>query len=193
MNQDERNILANEIHETANFYGKYDLSKEDISMMLNVLQKHYSEFGLNDFLKAYHSYKQDGKNTFFPSPSQLRKYLSPEIDDDTVAISTASKVVQAVSKFGWSNASDARAFVGELGWAGVQRFGGWMAVCENLGESINLGTFQAQLREILKSEIKVQKAGSYTALEYHKDPDALLNDRKHEQIGALLHSIKGLK
>lgn len=190
METADRNTLAKEIHDTAIFYGKYDLTADSITTLINILEKHYPEFFLEEFLQAYTDYKNDSKNAFFPSPSSLRKYLSPEVDDETVAISTAARVIEAVSKFGWSNSSDARAFVGELGWAGVCRFGGWSLICQELGVSINVGTFQAQLKAIIKSEVVISKAGGLPALDYHKrDPDMQISDKRNAQVFQLVQSL----
>lgn len=183
-------ITALKLH-MADLSAYYRLQISDT--VLNMYAQDLSDLDFETVMSSFEKYRKNHKNRFMPLPSMIRDLITPEVDEETIAISTASKVVQAVSKHGWSNASDARAFVGELGWAGIQRFGGWMAVCENLGQSINLGTFQAQLREILKSEIKVQKAGGYAALEYHKDPVQSLSDRKNEQIGALVKHLKEIK
>lgn len=126
-----------------------------------------SDLPEQEVIQAYQTYRRNPKNRTMPLPAMIRDIVSPEIDSDTFAISTAARVLEAVSKYGWSNSQDAKTYIGELGWAGVNRFGGWQNVCENLGRNIQTGQFQAQLREILKSEIKVKAAGGYEALEYN--------------------------
>lgn len=89
----------------------------------------------------------------FPSPRTIKEKLHPKVDDDALAIEAASRVIGAISKFGYCNPSEARAYVGELGWAIVDREGGWVALCEKV-ESRQLPSLRAQWRDLAKSILK---------------------------------------
>jgi hypothetical protein len=167
-------------------------------MVVKMYASDLEDLSFDEVVRAYEIYRRNPKNTRAPLPAAIREIICPEVADEDVAISTAGNVVQAVSKYGWSNSTDARVFIGELGWAAVQRFGGWQYVCENLGRTIQLGQFQAQIRDSMKSDIKVIRAGgALPALDYkYQDPDALLNDNKQKQITNLISIMsngKGMK
>lgn len=173
----------------SNLSAYYRLAINDA--VLKMYADDLSDMDYTEVMNALNKYRKNPKNRFMPLPAMIRELINPEIDDDTIAISTASKVLQAVSKYGWSNASEAKYFIGELGWAGVARFGGWTYVCENLGDGIQLGTFNAQLREVLKSEIKVfRSGGALPEIEYkHRDPDSQISNNRNAQVISLLKSM----
>ncbi len=194
LTQEDRNQLAKTILETAIFYGKYDLSKDSISIYITSLDSHYNS-DVFTYTKAIRDYKNDSKNKFFPSPASLNPFINPEITDEMLSVDTASRVLEAVSKFGWCNSSEAKNYIGDLGWQTVKVFGGWSYVCENLGNNIQISTFNAQARELTKSQIQRSKLGignQPISLEY-KDPDALLNDKKRDQVINLIDKIKTLE
>ena len=102
---------------------------------------------------ALDQYRRNPKNKTLPLPAQIREIIQPEIDSDSLAKEIASRITGAISKFGWSNSGSAREFIGEDGWAVVERSGGWMYLCENHGITIDHGTFQAQSRDLLKARL----------------------------------------
>lgn len=156
ITQNERNELAQIILNTAVFYGKYDLTKEQITIYISVLDDKFKKTFI-DYKNSIQSYCADSKNKFFPAPANLSAYLNPEINDDAQAVSIAAKVIEAVSKFGWCNSQSAKNYIGDIGWAAVTAFGGWQHVCENLGLKIQLSTFNAQVRDIIKAEVQKSK------------------------------------
>lgn len=108
---------------------------------------------------AFQNYRRDPKNTNLPLPAKLRAMVEPNHDTDALAIEAASRIVRAVSKFGYPSPGEAREFIGELGWRVVERTGGWGYVCENLGTEISLTTFQAQARDLCRATINIAKTG----------------------------------
>jgi len=94
----------------------------------------------------------------FPSVKSIAEIIVPSINDDFEAIESAARIVQSVSKYGYSAGNEARRFMGELGWRIVERFGGWRTVCETMN-SENIGTLQAQFRQLAKSQIHRAKIG----------------------------------
>lgn len=140
---------------TAEYY-QFPISENQIAMYYADLL----DLDPREIMRAYQTYRKNPRNTKMPLPSAIRAIVNPEIDDDTFSVSTASKVLEAVARFGYTNPTEARDYVGELGWVAVKRFGGWTEICETLGTSkLPKATFQAQIREIVKSEVKVLKAG----------------------------------
>jgi hypothetical protein len=90
--------------------------------------------------------------THFPSVSDIRKTLGVhEADPEVEARQISGRVIQAISKYGWCNATQAQEFVGELGWHVVACFGGWMTLCETT--TANMNQLSAQMREFAKSAI----------------------------------------
>jgi hypothetical protein len=195
MNQDQRNALGVKIGEAAFYYGKTDLSKEQVISYINVIIKYYADQGLEKIISAIDSYILDSKNKFLFSPATLRPYLFPELSTETKSIEVASRLTSAVRKFGYSNPGEARAYVGELGWKIVERNGGWQPLCENLGVSIPVTTFQAQARETAKALIETAGLGEFDkpiGIEFkeQKHPNMILNDKKREEALKFLDHLK---
>lgn len=194
LNQDQRNILAATISESASFYGKSDISKHDISGFINIIEKFFI-FPFDQILSAFNNYILDPKNKYFPSPATLRPYINPELDGDTMATLAASRAIEAVTRFGWNNSTDARAYIGELGWTAIKRFGGWVYVCENMGKSLSVNVFLAQVRDLSKSIIKQDKLGIVDgpiqiSAAFEKTEDMVLSDKKNEQSLKLISYLK---
>jgi hypothetical protein len=106
---------------------------------------------------ACKKYIDNSANEFFPRPiSKLIAIIKTPVslEDDSQEI--ASKIINAVSKYGWNNYEDAKTYIGERGFDVVKRFGGWQYVCQELGQNIQLTTFNAQIRELLKSKARIQ-------------------------------------
>jgi len=91
---------------------------------------------------------------YFPSIAEIRHRANPSegITDEVIANDTVSKVIQAMSKFGYTNSDKAKEFIGELGWELVTREGGWENVCRNV-ELDQLPIYRAQWRELIKAII----------------------------------------
>src|SRR3990167_4029052 len=98
--------------------------------------------------------KWRGNNRKPPMPYDLIKIADPKPDDDFVAREIAARIVGSVPKLGYPNGSEARDYIGEVGWGVVQRMGGWSYVCETMGVSTDPSTFQAQAREIIKGHLQ---------------------------------------
>lgn len=99
---------------------------------------------------------------FFPSPADIAKVIQPQLDPDDEAREAASRIIGAISKYGQYNPGAAKEYIGELGWAVVNRFGGWMNICiMDIEESTT--TMQAQFRDLAKSIYRRAELGIYTA------------------------------
>lgn len=106
-------------------------------------------------IESIKKYRLDPKNEFFPLPVKLKAMIGQAQSPDDLSRDTASKIIAAVSKYGWNNPERARDYIGDLGWEIVKRQGGWMNLCESLTYD-NQGIYQAQWRELATS---IQRSG----------------------------------
>lgn len=155
MNQKELQDLKIYMSNLSAYYQR-PLSDVVIRMYADDLK----DLSFDQIMRAYESYRRDGKNRTMPIPAQIRAMVEHKADAHDVGVLTAAKVMQAVSKFGHTNSEAAMEFIGPLGVAAIRTFGGWLSVCENLGSTIDVTTFQAQIREIVKSESKMVEIGA---------------------------------
>lgn len=166
MKQHERDQLGLQLTEIAFVYG-HDLPREKAKQFIDLLQK-YIPASFAQYQRALQCYFDDPKNKTFPSLAGLRVYIDPKASVESQANELSSRVVEAISRFGWNNGAEARAYLGDTGWELVKRSGGWAYVCENLGLSLNPGTFRAQARDLAKSLIEAQKTENNLGLGYNK-------------------------
>lgn len=157
MKQVERDELAKVIAAVAVYYGRGDLSRPVISMYIDDL----IEAGLtfSDAVDGYSKYRRNSKNLRFPIPAQIIEIVRPVVDDDSLARESVSRIIEAVSKFGYSRGEEACSFVGSAGWETVKRYGGWRSLCEQLGVHIDVTTFTAQARDLIKAHMALARAG----------------------------------
>jgi len=148
MNQNDFDNLKKLIIHVAEYYDR-DIKPAAVLMMANDLK----EYPLDEINQAYEKYRKADKLFKFPMPAQIIAIMCPEPSEENLAREIASKISQAVTKFGWPNADDAKNYIGEIGWRVVERRGGWSYICQNLGVSIDPMTFEAQSRELAKVAI----------------------------------------
>lgn len=97
-------------------------------------------------------------NERMPSIGDLVARCSPQILDSDSAVEVAGRILSAITKFGWSNGADAPSWIGEVGWAVVERNGGWKNLCETVKEK-DIPTWRAQLRDQAGAVLRRHKAG----------------------------------
>lgn len=183
MNQHERDMVGRALTEAAIFYDRPDFDKSRISILVSSFATFFPEANAETILKALETYRNDEKNgNFFPSPARLQKYLRPQVSVDAQAQEIAGRITQSISKFGYTGHEDAKAFIGEIGWTVVHRFGGWAHICREHGVSLNPGQFFAQSRDLIKSQIEIAKSGIPV--------DNLLEYQEKKSLGA--PDVKGL-
>lgn len=130
-----------------NLYGK-----EINRAAMNIILKSVSGLNADAVLNALEGWPATSKYHRPPYPSEVIEIVDPRANLRDVAINTSSRIRHAVSKFGWSNQSDAKNFIGDMGWRYVERIGGWKYLCENLGTNISETTFIAQCRDAVASD-----------------------------------------
>lgn len=145
--------LAEVIVITASYYGK-TISEPLLKMYIEDL----SELSEDEAIESYRLYRKNPKNRFFPLPAQILEIARPEVSEQSLAVDAASKIVEAIAKFGSWQSQNAKAFLGEQAWGAVQRSGGWQYLCENMGVSIQPQAFTAQARELIKSHFEIQRS-----------------------------------
>lgn len=158
MTAEQRKLVAKKLIASWLMYGR-ELAYETAVFMIDNL----ADLSAEKVLQAIDLYSRDPKNTFAPTVGKIRAIVTPEVDERTQAIEAAARVVGAVSKFGWAQGRAARAYIGELGWSAVERSGGWSYICENLGVNLQVGTFQAQIRDVCTAQLQRAKSGQYDA------------------------------
>lgn len=90
-------------------------------------------------------------NPLTPSPSLTHNNNKETFEkDDPVSIST--RIVNAISRFGYTNPTEAQQDLGTDAWQVVKMSGGWRAVCDSANAG-NLVAVKAQLRELAKTVI----------------------------------------
>lgn len=88
-------------------------------------------------VQALNHYGRTTKVRRLPLPGELTLRPPGEV--------VAGKIIEAISKFGYANQKEAKAFLGEA-WSIVEMRGGWAGLCENLTANQH-NTFIAQVRD----------------------------------------------
>lgn len=158
MNAEQRKLVARKLIASWLMYGR-ELAYETAAFMIDNL----ADLPADKVLHAIDLYSRDPKNNMQPTVGKIRAIVNPEVDERVQATEAAARVVGAVSKFGWAQGSAARTYIGELGWSAVERSGGWGYICQNLGVTLQVGTFQAQVRDICAAQLQRAKAGQFDA------------------------------
>lgn len=112
-----------------------------------------SDLDFNRVSEALDAFRKNPKNRSMPLPAQIREMLEPQVDPDSAAREIAAAIQKAIVSAGWPNPERARAIIGEVGWTVIQRLGGWVYVSQGMGPIFDANTFQAQVRELVKSEL----------------------------------------
>jgi len=148
MNQQERDLLADKIVECAYYYGKNDLTKNDISLFINILNKFYN-LEIHEYINIFDQYMFDVKNKTFPNASSLRAYTqNKKVSSIQKANEVAQRIFGSIKKFGYTKPNEARNFIGEEGWKLIQNRGGWYSFCESTMD-YQIPTLTAQFRDTL--------------------------------------------
>ncbi len=115
-----------------------------------------SDLDLDQVCIAYGEWRRNPKNKTFPLPAQIRELVCPEqnIAPEAMAREIAARITGAVPKYGWNNGKEAALFIGPAGWSAVERAGGWLYICENLGTKLSATTFQAQIRDQIEANLR---------------------------------------
>jgi hypothetical protein len=148
--------------------GLAELFRESLSArQLALYAEALSEFSPEEVKRAIREIAlEDPTVTRFPLPSSIRARIRPPESVMAEANEAANRIVGAMEKFGWNNADAARKYIGELGWAVVERQGSWASLCENTMAS-DIPILKAQWREQAKAIYERARLG------HHDTPPAI--------------------
>lgn len=161
--QEQRNKFASTYITACKFFDK-DIPIEMAKMAVDALQDLDFEMCIQALMKHM---SETGK--FWPKISDIRSIVSPKLDNTDQGKLIASKIYEAIGKFGHSNYLQAMEYVGETGKRAVNKFGGWTLICEQVGPIIQPTTFIAQIRDLVTVLLKEQATiGNQALLEYNE-------------------------
>lgn len=140
-------LTANEYQRTMN------------AQLLAIYLEDFKNFDEDQVINAFRQYRKDSKNNFFPRPAQIIELIQPTASPEAQAIESVNRILLAINRFGYPNPTEAKEFIGELGWLVVKDYGGWDSLCANMGVEYSEQTFRAQARDSIKSKMNLAKAG----------------------------------
>jgi hypothetical protein len=117
-------------------------------------------------LQAFQDIRRDPKVTRFPLPAMIRARVAPSENLDDRAAEIASRIPEALSRFGWNNPKKAREFVGEIAWEIIAREGGWQRVCEMVQDE-TVSVYKAQWRGLARALLNRRPGSKETELIDH--------------------------
>lgn len=133
------------------------LNKQNLDVMAKLLAQMSSS--PEEAAQAAQKYIENAENVRFPIPiHKIMHSLRPPVTDRDQAIVLGSRIVDAISKFGWPNASRAEKYIGPVGWEVIRMRGGWARVCEESNQG-NSGMLYAQMRDLAESVLRRSRAG----------------------------------
>lgn len=162
--------------------GLAELYNEQLSANRLVLYAQVlSQFTVAQVQKAVNEIIHDKTVMRFPLPAIIADKIRPSENIDAEANEAANRILQAISKHGWNHATEARSFIGELGWLVVERQGGWENLCAAVMPEQH-GTLKAQWRDSAKALYHRAKQGKL-----HEAPK--LPSEMGERLGGLLRLV----
>ena len=191
----------------ASYYEK-TLTPEQIAIYSEQLSESLTDAEASLACKLYIN---DPNNEFFPRPvSKLIYLVKKPVSSEDMAQNITSLLMEAERKYGvhwaegffqdgekiyqgkdicYKNWADAALSVfGEVGLTAVNRYGGWVNLCQTIYDSPD-GVVRAQFRGLTTSLQNIkEKTGSYDSLPSigRRDPDLQISDSRNEQVGRLL-------
>jgi hypothetical protein len=134
---------------------EYQLSPDLVALYDRALRK----FGYDRAIAAIEEAIIERRgNDRMPSIGDLAGRCAPEILERDTAVEVSARIWAAIGKFGWNNSTDARDWIGEVGWYVVETNGGWSRLCGTAQEK-DVGTWKAQLRDHAAAALRRHKAG----------------------------------
>jgi len=126
-------------------------------LTLRMWSQEYQNIPPEKLREAYRSIRKGRRQ--IPLPADVFDALKPEAAPEAQAIESVNRILLAINRFGYPNPTEAKEFIGELGWLVVKDYGGWDSLCANMGVEYSEQTFRAQARESIKSKMNLAKAG----------------------------------
>jgi hypothetical protein len=106
---------------------------------------------------------RDGfKRGKLPTIHEIENFALARPNETDSVQEAVARICSSISRFGTPNSDRAREFIGELGWAIVERFGGWRVVCD-VPDMQALGVLRAQMLKLGTSVWNRAKIGLHEA------------------------------
>jgi hypothetical protein len=87
----------------------------------------------------------------FPTTAEIIKRMSIKSEAGQ-AQELVGTIFKAVAWYGYTNPAGAREMIGEVGWKGVEFFGGWKRLCDSPEDEANI--VRAQIRKAVESAVE---------------------------------------
>ena len=108
-------------------------------------------------------------SNFWPTLHEFKRILKgTPFTDEEIGQATVARIEKAITKFGYNNIEDAKAFLGPIGWKTVGDLGGWLAVCSITYDQLVSATKKMRDLATINSKMVFQNKQLY-------DPNKLLN------------------
>lgn len=120
----------------------YDFNNKNVTVPWYESLKHLS---YEQFLKAFRTARDNIK--FFPSIKEILDYADPssiKLDSKLEAEVIKSRIMYAISAYGYTNPEKAQKHIGPLGWKFIQTRGGWSQVCDITYDDVKSFGFDAR-------------------------------------------------
>lgn len=119
--------------------------------MLAIFDLAVQPFGYERAAAALQFLMLQTKRWEMPTPAALVAEIEKKPTRIAQANEVAARVIESVTRFGYSNPKEAETYVGQVGWMVVRRFGGWSHLCEIMGLKLDVGQARAQMRDLALS------------------------------------------
>lgn len=104
-----------------------------------------------EVIRALQVLRREPKRRTCPLPAEVR--AKAEVQDGAhSAEQVAARMAGAIARFGYTRPKEARAYIGEAGWAAAEEMGGWASICQRV-TTAEIGTFTAQARELCRAHL----------------------------------------
>ena len=123
---------------------------------LSMYSEDLEEFTLEEIGLAIQAVRRNPAQKFFPLPASLREEIVGNARDE--ALEASNRILEGMTRFGYTNPERAKQFIGELGWRVVEREGGWQYLCQRV-QGDDLPILKAQWRELAAATIRRGNAG----------------------------------
>lgn len=159
----------------------YDATMND--MRLNLFVEELKNCPVDKLEQAFALFRKEPGRRTLPMPADVLSKANPQETPNSKAIEAASRIIESVTRFGWTNADAAQHYIGSLGWRVVQGYGGWGQVC-NLLNADNTSYYK---QDFVKSAVASLER---EVLGLTETPPTLESPEKLEKVKKLLEPVK---
>lgn len=118
----------------------------------------------------------------FPLPSDIIRIIDPKFSSHDAGVLMASQILSSISRFGWNNPEQAKAYLGDQAWGVVKALGGWVDLCSKVTAD-NESIYRAQIRDYAAIDSTRHKAEEFNAATALTDQS--MKDRVTNLLGSM--------